>query len=156
MMLVLFPAVVVAFFLGWAIGSTVEARSRDELHRISIEQIESRAIGDVAREQEILHDTRVMHAREIERIVALHRDELTRLGNMAQTSRPDIPDATRIPAKPDAELRLLTMIREDTITRGAERLREEYKAAGLELSEEEARLQAAAMLNGESLSNVLA
>lgn len=95
------------------------------------------------------------HLDEIERMMTLHREELDRLGNMVQSGRPVIPDAEALPPRPDAELRMLTSIREDQITRGAEQLKAMYAESNLVLSDEEARLQANAMLQGEPLDTLL-
>ena len=81
-----------------------------------------------------------------------HAEELKRLANMKVAGTTEIPAAVRIPMKPDAEARASAQIREETIQRGAERLKEEYHRAGMALSDEEARLQAEAMLSGRQPS----
>jgi len=139
-------------------GELTATRARLFVQQEQVARWREVAEHDTQQHREFVRDLRAEHLREIERIVAFHRDEIERLTNAMQFGRASLPDAERISAPADAETRVLKAIGEDTradaITRGAENLKQMYQEAGLILSDEEARLQASAMVHGEPLDRI--
>lgn len=87
----------------------------------------------------------------IERRVSalIHEGEMQRLVNLLTIGVIE-PKAERMPQPPSAEKRALSMITEDRIANAAAVIIDKYKEKGMTISEEEAMLQARAMLAGRS------
>lgn len=112
------------------------------------------------------------HEQEVARITAAHDAELLRL-NAAAVARATEVDALAksmtdvvstavlggprqeakvIPMQPDAEMRGIRKIREESIQAGMNAIRADYDAQGIPISDEELRLQAIAFIEGDTAS----
>ena len=121
----------------------------------------------LAREREAmlrdgLREAAARHADELARVVRAHdaerrtwQEQAQALGAMMRSAvgvaafggQPTT--ATVRPQPPDAEARLNRRIQEETIQAGIAAITADYKAQGLAITEEEAREQAIAFLNGD-------
>lgn len=75
-----------------------------------------------------------------------HANELRQVMNIKTLGVPVAGDAVVIPAKPDAETRVAKMVREQTIETGAQRIVTAYEEAGMHITVEDARKEAALLL----------
>lgn len=104
------------------------------------------------------------HTAEIERLTKAHAEEravwqaeVKSLASMMQAAvgvaafggapRP----ATVQPQPPDAEARMQRRIKEETIQAGVAAIKADYAQAGIPITDEEARAQAIAFLNGDTI-----
>ena len=107
-----------------------------------------------------LAELRAAHDADLTRIHAEHEKALgvqmaafaTTIEGLLNTatfgSKKGPQPAVRVEREPDAEDRAMAAIREDTIIAGARALAAQYKAAGIDVSEEDCRAEAQSMLLG--------
>lgn len=73
-------------------------------------------------------------------------------GAMGTLTYGGTPEPAKItPLQPDAEARMQRRIKEDTIRAGTVSIKADYASAGMSISDEEARDQAIAFLNGDTV-----
>lgn len=101
-------------------------------------------------ERMMRHAYEAMYTEHIARLNDAHAAELDRVTRAIAYGTPNAPAAVVVPSAPDAEHRLQRRVQEDTIAAGAAALKAEYESAGLMLTDDEAREQAASMLLGLS------
>lgn len=97
-------------------------------------------------------NVRRFYGQEIKRIEDRHHAELERLqGALVYRDIEPMKTAERIEPAPDPEDRLSRIASEETIAAGAAAIKADYQIIGVPISEEEARLQAIAILAGTPL-----
>ena len=78
-----------------------------------------------------------------------HLAELERMSNMLNAGTPIAPEAEIVSQQPDAIARVRSKVHEDSVSNLATDIKQRYSDRGLALSEEEARIQAEAILMGK-------
>lgn len=85
------------------------------------------------------------HAKEITALHEFYRASLQAIGNTVQYGTPT-PQAASVDQEPTPEQALARAIDEDVVARGVEALREEYKGAGIAITDAELRDQVVAII----------